>query len=196
MSNQLTKGKTMQTYNISNNKNSESFTRDFANESDARHWIINTLDLSMEWTISKCEDQTKSEKVKALKNHLDLNDEEVNQMTFDGYQFNLGNKSYFVLTDDEAEEKAKDYIRDSVWAFNPSFLASHAKDGVEENVFKSLSELCESSNDAVLSLIDDFDDFVGDAISSDGRGHFISQYDGEESIEEINGTEYFIYRTN
>ena len=88
------------------------------------------------------------------------------------------------------------WLKAIVWAFNPSFLASHAKDGVEEDVFKSLSELCESSNDAVLSLIDDFDDFVGDAISSDGRGHFISQYDGEESIEEINGTEYFIYRTN
>ena len=184
----------MNTYNITNDKNSESFTKDFANESEARHWIINTLDLSKNWSISKCEDQIKSEEVKALKNHLQLDDEEVNQITFDGYQYNFGDKSYLVFTDDEAEEKAKEYIKDSAWAFNASFLASHSK--ADEDVFKCLSEKCESSNDAVLSLIDDFDDFAEDAISTDGRGHFLSQYDGHENIEEINSTEYFIYRTN
>lgn len=136
------------------------------------------------------------ERIQALGKYLDLNNEDLRMIEENGDYLSFDDREFLVLTDDEAEEKAKDYIRDSVWAFNPSFLASHAKDGVEEDVFKCLSEKCESSNDAVLSLIDDFDDFVGDAISSDGRGHFISQYDGHENIEEINGTEYFIYRTN
>ena len=51
---------------------------------------------------------------------------------------------------------------------------------------------CESANDTILALIDDLDEFVQDAISSDGRGHFLSSYDGEE-VETEN---YYIYRIN
>ena len=145
--------------------------------------------------IKKDDDLIKNERVKALKNHLELNDEETNQITLEnGESFHYGDKEYLVLTEDEAEEKATDYIKESVWAFNSSFLSSHT--GIDEDVFKLLSEKCESSNDAILSMIKDFDRFVGDAISSDGRGHFIASYDHYEHIEEINGDEYFIYRTN
>jgi len=145
--------------------------------------------------IKKDDDLIKNERVKALKNHLELNDEETNQITLEnGKYFHFGDKEFLVLTEDEAEEKATDYIKESVWAFNSSFLSSHT--GIDEDVFKLLSEKCESSNDAILSMIKDFDHFVGDAISSDGRGHFIASYDHDEHIEEINGDEYFIYRTN
>ena len=144
--------------------------------------------------IKKDDDLTQNEKVRALQNHLDLNDDEVNNITFNGDEFLHGDREYLILTDDEAEEKATDYIKESVWSFNSSFLSSHT--GIDEDVFKLLSEKCESSNDAILSMIKDFDHFVGDAISSDGRGHFIASYDHDEHIEEINGDEYFIYRTN
>jgi hypothetical protein len=53
-------------------------------------------------------------------------------------------------------------------------------------------ELCESANPIIEALIEDMDHFVSDAISSDGRGHFISRYDGEENEE----GEFYIYRTN
>ena len=144
--------------------------------------------------IKKDDDLTQNEKVRALQNHLDLNDDEVNNITFNGDEFLHDDREYLILTDDEAEEKATDYIRESVWAFNSSFLSSHT--GIDEDVFKLLSEKCESSNDAILSMIKDFDHFVSDAICSDGRGHFIASYDHDEHIEEINGDEYFIYRTN
>ena len=147
--------------------------------------------------INKDEDEVKNEKVKALQNHLELDKDEVNEITLeDGECFHYGDKEYLVLTDDEADEKAKDYIKDSAWAFNSSFLASHSKGDVDEEVFKCLSEKCESSNDAILSLIKDVDHFVDDAISSDGRGHFMSTYDGCENEEEINKNTYYIYRTN
>jgi len=42
----------MNTYLITNNKNSDSYTKDFLNTSEARHWIINHLDLSNEWSIN------------------------------------------------------------------------------------------------------------------------------------------------
>ena len=43
---------TMNTYLITNNKNSEIYTKDVLNTSEARHWIINHLDLSNEWSIN------------------------------------------------------------------------------------------------------------------------------------------------
>jgi hypothetical protein len=35
-----------------------------------------------------------------------------------------------------------------------------------------------------------------DAINTDGRGHFLGTYSGDEDEVEVNGTTYFIYRTN
>ena len=134
------------------------------------------------------------DKIRALGKHLDLNNEDLRMIEENGDYLYFDDREFLVLNDDEAEEKAKEYIKDSAWAFNASFLASHSK--ADEDVFKCLSEKCESSNDAVLSLIDNFDDFAEDAIVSDGRGHFMSSYDGHENIEEIAGTEYYIYRTN
>ena len=140
------------------------------------------------------EDTIKNEKVRALQNHLDLDDEEVNNITFNGNEFIHGDREYLVLEDEEADKRAEEYIKDTAWAFKPSFLSAHT--GIDEDVFNILSEKCEDSNNAVLSMIKDFDHFVSDAISSDGRGHFIATHDHDESIEEINNTEYFIYRTN
>ena len=194
----------MNTYTIDNNKTSEKFEKQFKSMDDARHWVINTLDLSKEWNIFLLSEGDKrkendkpdlfDDKIRALGKHLDLNNEDLKMIKENGDYLYFDDREFLVLNDDEAEKKAKEYIKDSAWSFNPSFLASHSK--VDEDVFKCLSEKCESSNEAVLSLIDDFDDFVEDAIASDGRGHFISSYDGDERIEEIEGTEYFIYRIN
>ena len=140
------------------------------------------------------EDTIKNEKVRALQNHLDLDDEEVNNITFNGNEFIHGDREYLVLEDEEADKRAEEYIKDTAWAIKPTYLSAHT--GIDEDVFNILSEKCEDSNNAVLSMIKDFDHFVSDAISSDGRGHFIATYDHDESIEEINNTEYFIYRTN
>lgn len=103
---------------------------------------------------------------------------------------------YLVLTDSEADEKAKEYILDSVWAFNPSFLAGET--GIDEEVFTAIqaNDRCESNNSAILRLIDDEDSFVESAISADGRGHFISSYDGNENEENVFGDTYYIYRIN
>jgi hypothetical protein len=142
-------------------------------------------------------DQVEAEKVRALQSHLDLTDDEVNEITLeDGELYHIHGNEYKVLTDDEADDEVKEYIEQSVWAFNPSFLSAHAKDGIDEDVFKALSEKCENSNETVKSLIKDFDHFVDDAVLSDGRGHFLSSYDGNEHEVNIKGNYYYIYRTN
>ena len=49
--------------------------------------------------------------------------------------------------------------------------------------------------DRVADFIDE-DDFIEDVISSDGRGHTLSSYNGEEGEVTYNDEWYYIYRTN
>lgn len=95
---------------------------------------------------------------------------------------------YYVLTDNEADEKAKEYIKDSLWAFNPSFLADQTELPIE--VFEAIAanNKCEGNNEAIESIIEkttDIDSFVEAAIRADGRGHFLSSYDGNENEETV-----------
>jgi hypothetical protein len=53
-------------------------------------------------------------------------------------------------------------------------------DDNSRDIIKCIQEKYENGNDALLKLIDDIDKFVEDAIRHDGRGHFLSSYDGNE----------------
>ena len=114
---------------------------------------------------------------------------------------------YLVLTEDEAEDRAYDYIEQSLWAFNADFLSTMTKMPYE--AFEKLQELCEDANDAFRAMVDTtcgMRDFVDAAIDADGRGHFISHYDGKEREEHLNIEDedeeivydewYYIYRVN
>lgn len=132
-------------------------------------------------------------KVKALAQFLGHDAEEAKKMIEDG--------DYLVLTDAEAEEKAKEYIKDSLWAFNASFILEEC--GLDFSGEESLRHMqeksCEGANDFILSLVEKtcgLEQFVEDAISADGRGHFMSSYDGEENEVEADGQTFYIYRTN
>ena len=106
---------------------------------------------------------------------------------------------YLVLTDEEADEKAKEYILDSVWAFNYSFLCAHSgaiAEIPEKEYIEMAGKLCESFNKAVLAMIPDKEHFIKDAIMADGRGHFLSPYDGNENEIKVGKEYYFIYRQN
>lgn len=121
--------------------------------------------------------------------HLNEELEDNNQ---DEYETEFGD--YLVLTDEEADERAEEYILDSVWAFNAKFIIQNSDLPCEaEEMIKSFQESkCEDANETILALISDKDDFVKQAISADGRGHFMNSYDGEENEQDS----YYIYRTN
>lgn len=125
---------------------------------------------------------------KALAKHLDMKPSELGSEEQD----------YLVLTDSEADDACKNYILDIIWAFNSSFLSAHLKYGIDESVVKLIQSngKCEDNNFAILSLIDDVDHLIDDAIKCDGRGHFLSSYDGEEHEVKVGKTTYYIYRTN
>lgn len=108
---------------------------------------------------------------------------------------------HLILKDDEADERAAEEIKESAWAFTTDFIFAHASklpdDLHTRNAIQKLQEdLCESANPITLALIDDIDTFVEDAIAADGRGHFLNQWNGAENDINVNGTTYYLYRTN
>ena len=109
----------------------------------------------------------------------------------------LAQGEYMVLNEHERNEKVKEYIQETLWAFIPSFLAEET--GLPEEVFRALSEKCESGNNAILTLVEKtcgLDPFVESAIKADGYGHFLASYDGKEGKVTVEGEDYFIYRIN
>ncbi len=124
-------------------------------------------------------------KILALAHHLDSIDFE----DVEGY---IGN-DYLVYTDEEADDAVREYIEQTVWAFSSTFLQAHT--GVDSDTIKQMQEnMSESANEAITAMIKDFDAFVDDAVSSDGRAHFLSMYDGEEIQIQVDRTVYYIYR--
>lgn len=134
--------------------------------------------------------------IKFLKNEYneEIKGEEITISNYNNNLFEYYNQEYLVLTDEEANEEVKKEIKNTLWAFNSDFIIDHSRieysDSICETLNKIQGELCEGCQEFIEALIEDFDDFCDDAISSDGRGHFLSYYDGNEN--EQNG--YFIYR--
>lgn len=143
-------------------------------------------------------------RIKALANFLEVETNEIETSQYYDNGFSCGNQEYLVLTDKEADEKAEEEITETLWAFKAEFIIQHCStyedmdiyeyQAAVESLQKVQERVCESLNPLVRALIEDMDDFVEDAIMSDGRGHFISHYDGEENEELIDGTWYYIYR--
>jgi hypothetical protein len=137
-------------------------------------------------------------KMQALAQHLSVELDEIAEGEAGPSVFELGSKEYTVLTDEEADAAARAYIEESVWAFRASFIRAHAElpEEAEEMIQAFQEKKCEGANETIKALIKNWGEFVQDAISSDGRGHFVASYDHTEHEEEVGGTRYYIYRTN
>lgn len=88
----------------------------------------------------------------------------------------------------EADGAVREAIRSSIPYFTVKFLSEHSNHS--ERLFEVLSKSMVEDVELYMSLINNFDEFVEDAVGSDGRGHFLSSYDGEEV--EVGG--YYLYR--
>lgn len=139
-----------------------------------------------------------NKRIEALSIYLECEPDDLNESRYNEAIIEYGSSEYLVVTDDEADEKAQEYITESLWAFNASFLSEFT--GLPSEMFEALQPQCESANDAILRTIEQFgtiEDFTQEAISADGRGHFLSSYDGyENDITLNNGEKYYIYRVN
>jgi hypothetical protein len=140
-------------------------------------------------------------KIQALAKHLDLEETEIELIEEEWYQDNQfnydGSQEYLVLTYEEMELEAKERILDSIWAFRSDFLIYYLKGELTtKHIERIQKDLCEDANEVFKALLDDEDRFVSDAISTDGYGHFLSHYDGEEHEETIEKETFHIFRQN
>jgi hypothetical protein len=128
----------------------------------------------------------KDPRFKLLAQHLDIGIDEAGDLIESG--------DWLVLTDNEADEKCRESILDSVWAFNASFMSAYLKRGVLIDAVTAIQKngKCEENNEALLCLLDDKEYFIEEAIKADGRGHFLAGYDGEE----VEIGKFYGYRTN
>jgi len=142
--------------------------------------------------MTKVETMTLTIKAQALKNYLEEQNCTTEDITdiLDLYEdedtVSADGEDLLILFDDEANEYCTRYILETLWAFNPDFITSHVgNDRIDDydaliTSIRSIQEQCEGANSAIKAMINDLDQFVQDAISSDGRGHFMNTYDGEE----------------
>ena len=122
------------------------------------------------------------------------------------YTDTITGNEYLILTDIEADDRVGEEIKQSLWAFNPDFILAHTNLDYQGFQYAALikcistlqENLCESANDIIKLLISDLDDFIEDAINADGRGHFLSYYDGveHEIFDPDTKKYYYIYRIN
>ena len=136
-------------------------------------------------------------RVEALVQFLELNNTNDVEAT-DWATYKAEGKEYRVLTDEEATLCTKGNIIETCSYFTLNFLETMT--GIPTIVFEHL----EDENEAVFKIIEKtcgIDEFVDEAIRWDGRGHFISCYDGEENEATIEGKDgedvtMYIYRVN
>ena len=149
-------------------------------------------------TIEECVEHVQETSVNAniqdvfnLASACNVLDTGYDELDFDGGEWTI-------CTYEEAEKRAKEYILDSVWAFNASFISSHS--GIDSDIIAAVqaNDKCEGNNDLLLKIINDKEYFVSDAIGCDGLGHFLNSYDGEclELGNDKNGIFWVAYRTN
>lgn len=117
------------------------------------------------------EENSYSEKVLALARHLEIMPEFVDEKGNNLFGAEGGKNEWLVITDSEADRMEDEY------------LDNYIDDCI-------LSELPK----AYRCYFDD-EKWKRDA-RMDGRGHSLAAYDGEENCETVNGTDYYIYRTN
>lgn len=139
-------------------------------------------------------------KVRALCEFIECTPGELSLERYDHYGlplYSYGQLQYAIGTDAEADTAAEQHVRDSIWAFNASFILEQCDlpRDLEECIQSYQGKECESANDSLLKLVEKccgLADFTKAAVSADGRGHFLSGYDGEEN----ESGEFYIYRVN
>lgn len=136
----------------------------------------------------------------ALAGHLDLEPDDVEPVTWDddGFTWEAESAEYLVLTDDEADERVLEQVRESLWAFNADFLAAYMPEGLGSDEIEAIrGDRCEDANPAFLALVgDQLEELAEDAAGCDGRGHFLAGYDGHEWEHEHGGISWYVYRVN
>jgi hypothetical protein len=140
-------------------------------------------------------DEEEYVKRKCIAEHFGCSVADVVDIDDDRYQ--VDGREYLIVDDDTADTYAREHIEDTLWAYRPSFLSGET--GIAVCVYEAIAgnERYDENNEALKVLIEGtcgMDDFVDSAISADGRGQYLSPYNGEEIELDIYGETYYAYR--
>lgn len=107
---------------------------------------------------------------------------------------------FLVCSEKGANQRARREIRECLWAFKPEFIDQCTKGILDGRAIEALEKmqksLCEDANELVFSMLRSFKSFWRAAVAADGRGHFLSRYDGREVSYVVDGTPFYFYRQN
>lgn len=98
--------------------------------------------------------------------------------------WNIEGYEYLILDEDEVDEALIENISETLWAFSSDFLSSITR--LDVSIFEAIQSngRCESNNEVIEALLKgtnvSMQNLVDEATMWDGRGHFLSSYDGEE----------------
>lgn len=144
-----------------------------------------------------------TDKTEALAKYLECEANDITQSPYEKESFEAQGKEFLVLTEDEATERACQYIENTLWAFRSSFLIDFIPSAcslsvsetneLEKCIEQMQEKMCESCNDILKALIGKrLNDLINAALCNDPIENFLATYDhkvGEEG-------EFLIYRTN
>lgn len=124
--------------------------------------------------------------------------EDLDVSTYDERYIEGAAGDYFVGTYAEAMSACYDYVEETLWAFDSSFLSGFMPDGIGAAEIEAIrGDRCESANPALEALVRaggySIAEVAEQAVGYDGMGHFLASYDGEER-EASNGL--LVFRTN
>ena len=133
-----------------------------------------------------------------LAEHLGADIDDIDTEAEEGL-YSHGMATFLVLTDDEADRAVTEHIKENLWAFRMSFMMGYFGDEFDDRTEEALQEvadtLCESANPIFRALVGDrLPDLAKDAIASDGRGHFLNNWDGNEDEVWVDTEALYIYR--
>lgn len=113
------------------------------------------------------------------------------------YRDTDSDKEYAVGTEEEINAAAREYILETLWAFNAEFIYNHIPivkyDRNEKHTIAAIKmlqeKLDERANEIVRLLLgDNLESFIEEAIDCDGVGHFLASYDEVElESDEVEG---------
>ena len=140
-------------------------------------------------------DDEDEERRAALGALLDVDLCEIDECAYDSDTLEADGAEWLVLTDEEATELANEAIERDLWAFRPEFLENYMPDGVDASILQAIAEAkYEDASESFAAMLGEegLESVKRDALASDGRGHFLAQYD----FEERESGEYFVFRVN
>ena len=132
----------------------------------------------------------------AKKNDIEGDNDEIRSLRIDleSYQSEFDDLEKFV--DDFDEDEIKKDLAEELEEQYINSRTSEIVDNIEYDPIRYFKDFGMSEKDIIDQYFDIDEDEIAEDLWDSDRANMLASYDGEEHEEEVNGEDYFIYRTN